>query len=357
MKNIYLYIPDKKTDTAGAAIATVISTLGSTPQKAGSSALFDVNGIVAGTIGGGVLEGKVQNIAKEAIRTGESAILSFDLDKDITFSTEAICGGKATILLDAMPHKHKAVFEQAGQLLTRRIPLVLVSVIIAGSDKKPEIGRYIFQKAGPGNIPREFKKKIDCEAARLLDEKKENEFTVLELTTSVLGEKTTVLLEPLFPAPVLVIAGAGHIGKALSHLAKRLGFEVTVIDDRIEFANSNNLPDADNIIVGDIGVTMNGIDKTPDTYFVIVTRGHSDDAKALRNCIGGPAAYLGMIGSKTKIAKMHSGFIKSGWATEKQWRSVHAPIGLEILSKSVEEIAVSIAAELVLCKNQKIKNG
>lgn len=357
MENIYLHIPDIKSDPSGLVIATVISTQGSTPQKAGSSAIFGRDGLIAGTIGGGVLEGRVQDIAKEAASTHESAILSFDLDKDITFSTEAICGGKATVLIDAMPHKHDVVFEQVGQLLMKRIPSVLVSLIAAKKDNKVSIERHILTQNGKNSLAPDLKSAIEHEAGRLLSENNPDDFSVLEMITSGEKEKIIALLEPVYPAPLLVIAGAGHIGKALSHLAKRLGFEVTVIDDRIEFTNSTNLPDADHIIVNDIGLTMEGIEKTPDTYFVIVTRGHSDDAKALKSCIGSPAAYIGMIGSKTKIAKMHAGFIESGWATEEQWRSVHAPIGIDIHSKSVEEIAVSIAAELVLCKNQKSRNG
>jgi xanthine dehydrogenase accessory factor len=79
---------------------------------------------------------------------------------------------------------------------------------------------------------------------------------------------------------------------------------------------------------------------------------HNDDSDALRNCIGSDSAYIGMIGSSTKVAKMHSNFIENGWATEDQWSSVHAPIGLEIHSQSVEEIAVSIAAQLILERNR-----
>jgi xanthine dehydrogenase accessory factor len=86
-----------------------------------------------------------------------------------------------------------------------------------------------------------------------------------------------------------------------------------------------------------------------------VTRGHKDDGNALKECIGSDAAYIGMIGSKTKIALMHGEFIGNGWATEDQWQRIFAPIGLDIRSKTVEEIAVSIAAQLIEVKNKKDK--
>ena len=179
------------------------------------------------------------------------------------------------------------------------------------------------------------------------------DFMMRELVTGEDEDSILALLEPLFPSSQLVIAGAGHIGKALAHLGKLLDFEVTVIDDRIEFANKTNIPDADHIIVEDIGKAIMELGKSPDTYLVIVTRGHDDDAKALRPGINSGAAYVGMIGSKNKIEKMHRNFVENGWATEKQWSAIHTPIGLKILSKTVEEIAVSIAAELVLVRNGK----
>jgi xanthine dehydrogenase accessory factor len=130
-----------------------------------------------------------------------------------------------------------------------------------------------------------------------------------------------------------------------------LDFEVTVIDDRPEYANSENLPDADHIIVKDIGAALKDMKKGSDTYVVIVTRGHKDDAAALNPCIGSELAYTGMIGSKNKIATMRDSFIQNGWATAKQWETIHSPIGLDIKSRTVEEIALSIAAQLVLVRN------
>jgi xanthine dehydrogenase accessory factor len=162
-------------------------------------------------------------------------------------------------------------------------------------------------------------------------------------------------MEPVFPLPRLIIAGAGHIGKALSHLGCLLDFEVTVIDSRLEFANNSRLPDADYIITGNIGELLKKQHKDRNTYIVIVTRGHSDDAEALSACIGSPAAYIGMIGSKPKVALMKKKFIEEGLASEAEWSSIHTPIGLDIGSKTVNEIAVSIAAQLVKLRREAAK--
>ena len=128
--------------------------------------------------------------------------------------------------------------------------------------------------------------------------------------------------------------------------------EVTVIDDRSEYANTGKFPEADRIIVDDIGKTINKLPITSDTYIVIVTRGHRHDAEALKSCISSQAAYIGMIGSRRKIALMRENFIKKGWATAKEFDRVCAPIGLSIHSKTIEEIAVSIAAQLILIRGE-----
>ena len=193
--------------------------------------------------------------------------------------------------------------------------------------------------------------KVAPEVISILSNDSSDNFRLLEDHIPGKEPSSFICLEPVFPAPYLVITGAGHIGKALSHLGKMLDFEVTVIDDREEYANANNLPDADHIIVKDIGEAMREIKKDHDTYIVIVTRGHNDDAKALLPCLGSEAAYVGMIGSRGKVTKMRSEFIKNGMASEEQWSRIYSPIGLDIKSKTVEEIAVSIVAQLVQVKN------
>lgn len=354
MKNIYLKIKELARKEGRLVLATVISTKGSTPQKSGSSALFSKTGLVSGTIGGGILEGKVQKIALESSITGDSAIHQFELDKDISFKEEAICGGQATVLIDAGPEKHLPVFTEIEATLSKRVPCILLTLVKINDKGFPLVERFLLKETVYSKLPSEIHGQIRNEAAKILaTDSSGGYFSRIDLGKT--GEKDSgcVMLESLFPPPHLVIAGAGHIGKSLSHIGKLLDFEVTVMDDRSEYANPLNLPDADHILAEEIGQSMASIRKTPDTYIVIVTRGHNDDAAALKSCIGSDAAYVGMIGSRTKIEKMHRNFVESGWAAEEQWSAIHAPIGIEIGSKTVEEIAISIAAELVLVRNQK----
>ena len=123
----------------------------------------------------------------------------------------------------------------------------------------------------------------------------------------------------LFLHHVLLLLVPDISERLFRQIGSMLDFEVTVIDDRPEFANTENIPSANHIIAEDIGDSIDKIKKGEDAYFVIVTRGHKDDGKALKACIGSDAAYIGMIGSKTKVALMHREFIDNGWATEDQW--------------------------------------
>jgi xanthine dehydrogenase accessory factor len=263
----------------------------------------------------------------------------FELYADISSEEEAICGGEATILFDAQPAEHESIFRNLKSSLKNRNPGVLITEIHRTDDKINTLTRSWREKT-----------EIFGEEAEKQDLPYREEIKQAFSTGNPLFFKD-VYLEPQFPFSKLVIAGAGHVGKAVAHIGHLLDFEVTVIDDRPEFANKDILPEADHIIVQDIGEAIDTMPKTADTYFVIVTRGHSHDADALKACIKSNVAYIGMIGSGRKIALMREKFIGMGWATADQFDSVYAPIGIDIQSKTVQEIAVSIAAELVKVRN------
>ena len=349
MRSILLKIPEICNSDRALVLATVIATRGSTPQKPGSTALFDAHGLIAGTIGGGVVEGRTSEMAVECSKSGKSILYTFNLENDISDKYEAICGGEITILIDGTVCNNIDVFTEIRKSYTDRIPGIIVSLVNKENNDIVIVERHWITSEKSGFLPRKISERILPEVTGILSSASPG-FRQTEI--SMPGEKPViVLLEPVFPPKELVIGGAGHIGKALSHLGRMLDFAVTVIDDRVEYANKKNLPDADNIIVDDIGRAIRKIKKGKDTYIVIVTRGHKDDAEALRPCIGSGAAYVGMIGSRIKVAQMKEEFIRNKWADEEQWKKIYAPIGLEIKSGSVEEIAVSIAAQIILVRN------
>jgi xanthine dehydrogenase accessory factor len=353
MKNIYLQIPDLISAGSQLVLATVTRTHGSTPQKPGCSALFSLKGLISGTIGGGIVERKVQRLAEEAVLSKNSGLYHFNLSNDISNTEEAICGGQISVLADASISKSVSVFEQLNLSLANRIPGVLITIVKSFIETPVIISRHWISEIVKPSISDGLLARIEPEFKKMIAERNPSGFKEIEIDTADESKSTLFFLQPFFPPDQLIIAGAGHIGRALAHLGNLLDFEVTVIDDRLEYANLVNIPDADHIIVKDIGEAMHELTKGENRYVVIVTRGHKDDASALKPCIGKEFAYIGMIGSQSKISGMRLNFIENGWATTAQWNRIHSPVGLAIKSQTVEEIAISIAAELVLVRNSK----
>jgi xanthine dehydrogenase accessory factor len=184
--------------------------------------------------------------------------------------------------------------------------------------------------------------------ARLKEEK--SKLVSLELPDN--GGKVEVFFEVLPAPPKLIVVGAGHIAVPLAKFAKLLDFHVTVLDDRILFANRERFPGADDIRVGDMAAELKGLPLTPSTYIVLITRGHKYDDPCLREIIHSQAKYIGMIGSRRRIKALFEKFRNEEKIAEEILQRVYAPIGLDIATETPEEIALSIMAEIV-----KVRRG
>jgi xanthine dehydrogenase accessory factor len=155
---------------------------------------------------------------------------------------------------------------------------------------------------------------------------------------------------PVLPRCRLVIVGGGHVGKAVGELAADLEFDVWVVDDRAEFVAEERFPGAQRRISGPIDRVLPDLEITGDTFCLIVTRGHSHDQEALFHLVDRGARYVGLIGSKRKIKMIFENLAAEGVARE-ALDKVYAPLGIDIGSQTVPEIAVSICAELVAHRN------
>jgi xanthine dehydrogenase accessory factor len=166
----------------------------------------------------------------------------------------------------------------------------------------------------------------------------------------ICGGEAEIFIDVINPHPTVLIVGAGHVGRSIAVLSSFLGFHTVVLDDRAEFANAERLPQADEIIVGDIVEELVRLNIAPQTHIVLVTRGHEHDRDALRQVVSSSAAaYIGMIGSQRKVKMVFDELRKDGVA-EEALAAVHAPIGLDIHAETPEEIALSIMAEIVMVR-------
>lgn len=165
-----------------------------------------------------------------------------------------------------------------------------------------------------------------------------------------------IYLEKYVPAPKAVIFGAGHVSQPTCHLLKMIGFHVTVIDDRSSFANSQRFPDADEIITDSFENAINQINIDENTWVILVTRGHKYDFLCLERLMDKDMAYLGMMGSKSRAAITKKQLAEAGYSKENIAR-LKCPVGLDIGGQSPEELAVSIAAQIIAIKSGKIGRG
>lgn len=165
----------------------------------------------------------------------------------------------------------------------------------------------------------------------------------------VCGGQVEVYVEPNIPPSVLVVVGAGHVGKAVAHLAHWLGFRVVISDDRPEFSSPDAIPDADEYHTGPLSGLPLQVPLTPWTFIVLTTRGMNIDVEGLPVLLKSQAAYIGVIGSRRRWQLAYNQMLAAGVPADQLGR-VHSPIGLELNAETPEEIAVSILAEIIMLK-------
>jgi len=173
-------------------------------------------------------------------------------------------------------------------------------------------------------------------------------------TGLICGGQMDVYIEPIEPSPELYVIGAGHVGFHLARLAHEVGFRVHIVDDREKFANNERFPTAEEVVVDDIPTWVARANLPPHAYAVIVTRGHTNDLEAMRALAPIDLRYLGLIGSRAKVARIYEALAADNMPAERLER-VHAPIGLDIGAVTPQEIAVSILAELIAVKHGKFR--
>ena len=256
-REVFAAVSDALERGEPAALVTIVSTTGSTPQRVGAKMLVFADGRTVGTIGGGCYENDAFGKAREAIESRHPQVVHYDLSDDFAQESGLICGGQMD-----------------------------------------------------------------------------------------------VYIEPIEPSPELYIVGAGHVGFHLARLAIDVGFRVHVVDDREKFASADRFPGAVEVVVDQIPDWIARAHLPAQAYAVIVTRGHTNDLEALRALAPRDLRYLGLIGSRAKVARIYAALREAGTDAALLER-VHAPIGLDIGAVTPQEIAVSILAELIAVKHGK----
>lgn len=265
------------------------------------------------------------------------------------------------VILILMNHE---VFAALGEALTRGEEAALVTIIAARGSTPQRVGAKMLVFAdgrtvgtiGGGCYENDafWKAREVLKTRKPVTLKYELADDFAEETGLVCGGQMDVFIEPVEPSPALYVFGAGHVGFFLAKLAHDAGFQVTVIDDREKFANRSRFPDAADVIVDDIPAWLARTPLPESAYAVVVTRGHRNDLDAMRALTPKPLRYVGLIGSRAKVARIYEALLDEGSVERDRLASVHAPIGLDIGAVTPQEIAVSILAELIAVRRGKL---
>ena len=305
-----LYEMEKHHDTV---LCTIIADSGSTPRGKGAQMLVGDAGLLSGTIGGGAVEGGAIALGRTLLRERRSAIHEYKLRHNDGEDIGMVCGGDVTVHLQFIAAGDPVWKELAGSVL-QRIALRQPGALVLALD---------------GGAP-------------ALRDAPETDSAHVSLPLPI-GERA-------------ILFGAGHCSLALCPLLTTVGFRVTVVDDRPELVTKERFPTADAVICCDLDRVTETVPIGEEDYVVVMTNGHSHDFAVQEQVLRGRYAYIGVIGSRAKTASVNARLREAG-ISETAIASVHTPIGTAIKAVTPEEIAVSIAGEMICVRATRRENA
>lgn len=342
MKDIFSALRETVERGQPVALATVVATKGSLPMSKRAKMLVFQDGAIAGTVGGGILEAQVIQQARQAIAARQPQLASVELTSAQIQAQGLTCGGAVEIFLEPFaPGMDLTVIRAiedvyaasktavAGTLLT----VGRAATILCGEDDRivGSLGSDAldaqFAAFAPPKLGQPFLKTVAFDDAR-------------------------VFVETILPTPTAFIFGGGHVAYFLAQALHFIGFDYVIVDDRADFLTPGRFPHAKNFVCRAYEHVCDQLDLTlHSSYVIIVTSSHASDLAVLEQAVRRKVKYLGMIGSKRKIGLLFD-HLRGQGVSEEALRAIHAPIGLEIGADTPEEIAVSIAAELIRVRRQ-----
>jgi xanthine dehydrogenase accessory factor len=328
-------------------LATIIEQQGSAPRMQGARMIIVGENEIYGSIGGGLLEAKTMQAARNLDSLKPAEILEFDLTNEQASVLEMMCGGRVRVLLDYLPPNEEncRIFDGWRHASTMGLKTALVSTITVDGSCVERIEHALLNRdsvvVGRLNVSDNTLSAMTASLDRAARVQVFN------------ANGRLLVVDPGQPLYKLYLFGAGHVSQPTAHVAAMVGFGVEVLDDRSEFAAPERFPDAIAVrTIASFDTAFSGLPVNEDTYIIIITRGHLHDRKVLAQALRTPAKYIGMIGSKRKRDLIYHSLQADGY-TEDDIARVHSPIGLGIGADTPEEIAVSIVGELIAVRAAK----
>ncbi len=324
-------------------LARIIRRSGSAPRDVGSMCVVTRDGIF-GSVGGGSIEFQMVQSARRLLDSAESSVYRFRMNNEDVAETGMICGGDVDLFLEPIfPDNNTkvALYENVAKRVEHYAPGFLITKV---ADRIPadSQGANLFvtpDEKAIGTVEGLPSHYLDYQQ---LEANHKDPFALVSAT----GAAPSLFIERIDLIHRVILFGAGHVSEYVARVAKMVGFHVTVIDDRAEFANRERFPGADTIIVEGLDTVFDRLRITMASYIVILTRGHLYDQSVLEKSLETAAGYIGMIGSKRKCNLIYQSLLEKGFDQAALDR-VYSPVGVAINAQTPEEIAVSIVAELI----------
>lgn len=311
----------------GSVLVSIVQSEGSAPRTAGANMLVGEEGYICGTIGGGMLEFRATEQAKADLEKGTGVLRKYRLTKDAVASLGMVCGGDVDVLFSVlMPTEANKAAVLAIQSCMNRYEKGWILLPLAG-----DAIEFVNQ----------------AEAHRCPTDESPEEADILPNQKIVkMKDDREVYIQKIENTSRLYIFGGGHLAQELVPMAVHLGFRCVVIDDREEFSTPELFPDAEEVFTCPFDALNGKLDIHENDYVIAMTRGHMGDFDVQKFALKTPAYYIGVVGSKSKIAEVNKKLRECGY-TDEDISRITTPIGIKIHSETPAEIAVSIAAQLI----------
>lgn len=336
MKEMFRIMAEKLKEGENLVMVTVIASSGATPRGAGARMLVGKEGRIYGTIGGGAVEYRSEQMALQVLESGSSRKQDFSLTRDDVQNLGMICGGDVHVYFSFLKGGEKEVLtlvQKAEDCLSQGKNTWLILDI----EREGKMGLYTREDGFFGmEVPDPVLKRFTRRPERIKE------------------EDLDLFVEQINSSGRVYVFGGGHVSQQLVPVLSKVGFRCVVLEDRPEFADSHLFPTAEEILLVDFEHIDQWITVEEEDYACVMTRGHAHDTVIQAQLLRTPACYIGVIGSAKKKAGVFEVLYSQGFTKEDTDR-ITSPIGLSILAETPEEIAVSIAGQMIMHRAQRKK--
>lgn len=335
------------------AIATVIETWGSAPRAVGAKMALTPGHRIAGSVSGGCVEGAVFEAGVEALAAGRPQLLRFGVADETAFESVGLaCGGTIEVFVEPLTPALRAFWQRA---FAEDIPIATATVVRGPADA---LGRKVLVDAGgaaaAGDPADALAQQLRAAAEDALRAGAPARVPLAGVGSE--SEPAEAFIDVVLPKPTLIIVGAVHIAITLTTLAKALGYRVIVVDPRGAFGNAERFPHADRLVAEHPRKAFETLAVTRSTAVVTLTHDAKFDDPALLHALASPAFYVGALGGRKTREARRARLAEAG-LREAQIARLHAPIGIDIGTRTPEEIALATLAQIVAARNGAARNG